>query len=155
MLLFVDDELYALAEDIDALREAGFKLEVQKSPARALEAIRELGGDEGNQLELAILDVMMDNAPDDWDDAGSEGERAGLALADRIRKLYPKLPIIFLTNQRDGFVLEQVKNYQNAEYRDKRISTPQGLVKAVREFLARSSYPEAEAARPSLGDTNL
>lgn len=155
MLLFVDDELYALGEDIDALREAGFQVEVRNSPERALEAIQELGDDEANPWELAVLDVMMDNAPDDWDDAGSEGERAGLALADRIRKLYPKLPIIFLTNQRDGFVLEQVKNYKDAEYRDKRISTPQGLVKAVKEFLDPSSKLEVSEARPSPADTNL
>jgi len=147
-LLFVDDELYALGSHVRALREAlagmHIEVEIRNEAGRALEDFIKAVND--GSWKGAILDVMMDNAPDDWEDAGASGELAGLAMAKRLRALEPELPIIFLTNQRDAAVLHEVKRYPNSTYLDKRefATKVPAFVKAVKRALKLSTNGETK-----------
>lgn len=78
--LAVDDEIYALEELEEALREAspGCELAAFTEPGRAIEYA------EDNLLDTAFLDIEL-------------GSMSGIALAKKLKDIQPKIKIIFVT----------------------------------------------------------
>lgn len=138
MILFVDDERYVIEPFLTALREKFGEEEVQyrNEPGRALE---ELAVEPLSKLPInvAIIDVMMDNAPEDWIDAGDEGESAGLVLADKLRDVYENPRIVFFTNHRNQFQLSRIKRYENSTYLDKRETSVPAFISLIESELGK------------------
>jgi len=108
------------------------ELEIRNEPGRALDDFIQAELENKERWKGAILNVMMDNAPEDWEDAGASGEVAGIALADRLRRIAPELPIIFFTLYRNPEIRAAIERYPNSNYLDKReYSRVSDFVKAV------------------------
>ena len=111
-ILVVDDELAMAALVAQVLRAAGYAV---VELTRATDAVTR--AEAGEQFDLAVLDVVMP-------------ELTGDALAARLRRQQPDLPILYVTGC--GEVLFQARPvlWQGESFLEKPFS-PQGLTEAV------------------------
>ena len=77
-ILVVDDDAALLSLLIDTLSAIGYNATGAGSGARALELLAE------SAFDLMITDIRMP-------------EMDGLRLRDRVRRLYPEMPVLFVT----------------------------------------------------------
>lgn len=77
-ILVVDDDATLLSLLIDTLSAIGYNATGASSGARALELLAESG------FDLMITDIRMP-------------QMDGLRLRDRVRRLYPEMPVLFVT----------------------------------------------------------
>jgi predicted nucleotide-binding protein len=127
-ILFVDDDLYSMLTYVDVLTDAGFRVQ---QASGADEAIREAAG---REFAAAVLDVrMLHGQLGELETAG--GHRTGVALARRIRRKYPRLPIFLLTSSDDATIYEWARKDSNIVYLAKRNVRPHNLVRYIRKAL--------------------
>ncbi len=126
MYFFIDDNWLALTSWIRMLERAG------KQTARNNDARRSIQFLEENKEHICcvILDVMMPAAPE-WIENADRGKGTGLIVADNLRGISDKLPIIFLTNHRDSAVIAELKRYPYSRYLDKRDVRPTNFAETV------------------------
>jgi len=89
-ILVVDDDPYLLDLMIETLTTIGYKAIGAQSGHRALEFL------ENGSFDLVITDIKMP-------------EMDGLVLSETIRKIYPRLPVIFISGAFTPSVLEAMK----------------------------------------------
>ena len=87
-ILVVDDEFLLLMMVTDVLEDLGYDLVTANSGDAALQLIHA-----GEQFDLLLTDVMMPGGP------------SGFELAARTRKLYPNMPIVYLSGY-TGFSMD-------------------------------------------------
>ena len=88
-LLFVDDEPEFRDFHREDLKESGFEIVEAESETEALELLQA-----GETFDIAVIDVIMDN-PD-----------GGFTLAYHIKKQFPEMPIILVSNANSKFGVE-------------------------------------------------
>lgn len=97
-ILFFDDLSYSMRYFVQALRDAGIRVEVRSTPDRAIEAFQEFYRTEG-EWDGAVLDLMFDEAPEYYKHRDPSGNRTGLLLLEDLRQIQTNLKVIFLTNR--------------------------------------------------------
>lgn len=124
-ILFVDDDLYSMLTYVDVLEDAGFHV---RQAITTDEALRQV---ESRDYIAAVLDVRIPRGQlGEVETAG--GHRTGVALARRIRKELPGLPILLLTNSDDSKIYEWADRDSTVVCLDKRHTRPDQLVRYVR-----------------------
>lgn len=88
-LLFVDDEPEFRDFHREDLKEAGFDIVEAESESEATELLKS-----GEKFDIAVIDVIMDN-PD-----------GGFTLAYHVKKHFPDMPIILVSNANSKFGVE-------------------------------------------------
>ena len=139
MILFVDDNWLALDGWVDTLEDAGHEVIRIDEVVRALEYVQQ----NASRIMCVLCDVMME-APEDWD--SSEGQRTGIVLANKVRKIRPDLPIIFLTSHSDTVVVDELKAYPFAAYLNKDDVRPGTFARVVKQRLKEIQIQLAQAA---------
>lgn len=94
MILFVDDEPRRVESYVEELIFAGYDVKHVSGADLALDYLD--GGGEAPQL--VVLDIMMPRGKRFEGVDTENGLRTGIRVYERVRKLYPKLPIAFLSN---------------------------------------------------------
>lgn len=124
-ILFVDDDLYTMLTYVDLLVDAGFQVRQATSTDEALRQV------ESRDYIAAVLDVRIPRGQlGEVETAG--GHRTGVALARRIRKELPGLPILLLTNSDDSTIHQWADRETKVVCLDKRHTRPDRLVRYVR-----------------------
>lgn len=124
-ILFVDDDPYLMLTYVDVLEDAGFHVRQAKNTDEALCQV------ESRDYIAAVLDVMM--VPGQLGERETRGgHHTGVALARRIRKELPKLPILLLTNSDDPKIYEWADRDGRVVCLDKRHTSPDQLLRYVR-----------------------
>jgi CheY-like chemotaxis protein len=103
-ILLVEDELLVRMFAVDVLEECGFKIEEAGSAQEALDLLAQLTG----APVAAVIDLGLPDRPGD-------------VLADEVRRLHPKLPIVIASGRsereirdrfsKDSLVAALVKPY--------------------------------------------
>lgn len=94
MIFAVDDELHRIKSYIEDLSMSGFSVESESQIDAAWGFIVENGA----QIELCILDVMMPPGTCLEGRATNDGTRTGMAFFELLRASNPLMPIVILTN---------------------------------------------------------
>jgi CheY-like chemotaxis protein len=89
-VLWADDETYWMTTYHDELRVNGFEVVTAKTGTQVLRLLEE----QGREIAVIILDIMMPPGSDLPSKDSHGGYRTGLVLAREIRQKYPKIPII-------------------------------------------------------------
>ena len=93
-ILLIDDEDRSMQFYKKALKQAGFEVEQRLNPDTALAFLKTPGTD----VSLIILDIMMSPGKTFEHDDTREGLNTGRFLFEVIRKGWPEIPVIVLTN---------------------------------------------------------
>jgi CheY-like chemotaxis protein len=131
VFLLIDDNWLALSGWIVLLERASYKVTKSNDAERALRYFCE----NSNDIQCVILDVMMP-APPEWRELARGGKTTGILLANKLRELDQRVPILFLTNQRDAAVINTLKEYPSSRYIDKRELRPESFVSLVERKLS-------------------
>ena len=113
----VEDEEGVRAFAAETLTELGYTVYDFSTPARAWEFCRE--GD--REIDLILTDVIM------------PGE-SGAELAERLRPLYPDVPILFMSGHTDDFIVHHGVLDDSVEFIAKPFS-PHDLSRKLRDIL--------------------
>lgn len=132
-ILLIDDEKAAMQYYVDALEEAGFKVDQARKTETAIELLDKLGTD----FQLVILDSALP-AGTVYADRESETESCtatGKLIFEDIRKRHPKMPVLILTNfaSLDWIASIDTSNVHAAR---KVEQTPSGLVALIKTILS-------------------
>lgn len=110
MILFVDDERFFVNGYVEALMDAGFEVEFQKSVVEAMRFFKE----HESEITLVITDVMMPpRGAFDADEGPDSDLETGFAVYDWFRKRAPDLPIVVLTNNKAPHVDRKFQGEKN------------------------------------------
>lgn len=93
-ILIIDDDVRPMQFYQKALKQAGFEVEQRLNPDTALAFLKTPGTD----VSLIILDIMMSPGKTFEHDDTREGLNTGRFLFEVIRKGWPEIPLIVLTN---------------------------------------------------------
>jgi CheY-like chemotaxis protein len=93
----------------EALRRAGYELEEVNATD---EAIRRLS-DPTSKFDLIILDIMMPPGTAFGPEETESGLRTGVLLADKLKDLRPKTPVLVLTNVADPDAVSRLQHKPN------------------------------------------
>lgn len=117
VVLFVEDETYLLDEFAKILRREGYDVITSDNPDDALARARE-----SKRVDLLLTDIQMSLSPDTEFSQieASGGQRAGLALANAFRQLYPTSPIILWSHKYLPEARDVILNLGNARLISKR-----------------------------------
>lgn len=126
MYFFIDDNWLALTSWIRLLERSGKKTARNNDAARSIQFLE----DNKEHICCVILDVMIP-APPEWVEKADGGKRTGLIVADKLRQISAKLPIIFLTNHRDSAVIAELKQYPYSRYLDKQEVRPRTFAETM------------------------
>jgi CheY-like chemotaxis protein len=94
MILFVDDDLYHLENDISNLRACGYKVHHASTVDEAVDFI----ATHRNEIDGVICDIMMPHGEAFTAAETRAGLRAGLKLFEWARKQWPDLLFVIFTN---------------------------------------------------------
>jgi CheY-like chemotaxis protein len=132
-ILFVDDEPFVMRYWFKSLEFHGD--EVTACPD-ADDTLNQL---QARPFALVILDIMMPPNKSYANADTSDGLRTGLFVYHDIRKLYPYMPIIVLTNVNDEGVLKQlpVEEDINLKVEAKKSTPPIETITLVQRMLVR------------------
>jgi len=115
-ILIVEDSKSYLFIISQTLRDEGFMVATAENGKKGLEAIKD------SKPDLILCDITMP-------------EMNGLEMSAEVKKLYPDIPIIFLTNMSDEKNIS--KGMENAvDYVVKADVSVEDIVKRVKEKLA-------------------
>lgn len=101
-ILWVDDDVYFVSHLIGYVRDVGFDVTLVKGPDEALEAL----SSDGYRIALVILDMMMPPGKSLHELETKGGYATGLALARRVLRDYPGLPILAFSVAADAETME-------------------------------------------------
>jgi len=104
-LLFVEDDQNLSSVVKESLEDFGFKVYHVLTGEEALDSLK------GERFDLVLMDVEL------------PGELDGFETAEKIRRVYPILPIIFATGRKSGEDLERGFRIKNMDY----IRKPYGI----------------------------
>jgi CheY-like chemotaxis protein len=93
-ILFIDDDYAPLVSFFDDLKNAGFEVTHSRRPDDALRILKT----EGSLFHLIILDSMMPPGKRYANEKTESGLNTGGFLFEDIRKDYPEIPVLILTN---------------------------------------------------------
>jgi len=125
MILLVDDEAARMASHVDELELSGYRVAQATTVAELRLFIQ------GSETpDAVLLDVMM--PPGDLANA-RDGLRTGIALLDEIRKRWPEVPVIVLTNVSDTGILSAAEQ-SGARVVHKINALPRDLPELVRSI---------------------
>jgi len=117
IVLFVEDEAFLREAFVKLLQEREYDVICAEGPDQAIRMIRERGN-----LDLLLTDVSMALEPTTvlsaLDTAG--GALAGIALAKRLRRQFPRLPLVFWTFSYNPRLRDVVRKLGNARLVSKR-----------------------------------
>ena len=116
-ILLVEDEEGVRAFVAETLTELGYRVFDFGSPAEAWEFCKS----EKQDLDLILTDVIM------------PGE-SGAELADRLKPLYPEVPVLFMSGYTDDFIVHHGVLDEGVEFITKPFS-PQELSRKLRDIL--------------------
>lgn len=133
-ILFVDDDLYSMLTYVDVLEDEGFCVQRASSADEALRHVTT------REFTAVVLDVrMLPGQLGELETAG--GHRTGVALARRIRRDRPGLPIVLLTNSDDATIFGWADRDSTMVCLDKRRTRPDQLVRYVRRAVQPGTSP--------------
>ncbi len=133
MILFVDDEPFFVGSYIDELRDSGYEVKIETTVDSATDWFR----NNGSQVQLVIVDVMMPAGKTFKSLDKSLGLRTGFLLYDWLRELNKDVPIVVLSNTTHQEVKEKFAGETNWWFFRKDECFPFELVEAVREILSQ------------------
>ena len=118
-ILLVDDEIALIEVGTQMLERLGYEVKGMSNPLHALETFRK----EPDQFHLVISDLTMPRM-------------TGLQLAEAIRKINPRIPIILCSGFSTTLTGEQIKSYGIDDFIMKPIIKSE-LAQVVRRVLER------------------
>jgi len=138
-ILFIDDDLIGLEDVFDFFALAGYDVLIAESVATAIDILKT----EGANIQAVVLDIIMPYGDISGFNSNNTamGMRTGLALLDRIRQLYPLVPILVFTNLRDNEAKEKAIKSGAKIYIEKPASLSE-LFNKVEEFIANKEKGE-------------
>jgi len=131
MILAVDDETRYLQSYIDELQYSGFETTVCQDVDSAAEFLSR----EGGTLQLCILDIMIPPGALFRGQDTRQGRRTGFLFFDYIRKSWPALPVVILTNVSSADVESKFGNLERCWWFRKDQCLPFEFAEHVRELL--------------------
>jgi CheY-like chemotaxis protein len=131
MILFVDDESFRAKTYVEELEFCDFAVVLEPSVDRALNLMQE----NGHEVDLLILDIMMDPGLAFMNEDTAQGLRTGLRFFERIREPFPSLPIIMLTNVSTREIETSVTSQPKVLVLNKTQTLPYELADHVRQIL--------------------
>jgi DNA-binding response OmpR family regulator len=135
MILFVDDETRSMDSYERELSDSGYDVSFQHDIDEAVRVCDE----DGDRIELVILDIMMPPGSSFKNVDTQTGLRTGLRFYEKIRQKAPELPIMILTNVLDETVAKKFNADARCQFLLKEEFLPFELVEEVRNVLTRSS----------------
>jgi CheY-like chemotaxis protein len=130
MILFVDDERRFMNSYKLELEYVGYKVSFKKNVDDALAFLKTHPG----AIELLILDIMMPPGHDFQHESTNSGLRTGVRFYERIRALFPTLPVIIFTNVSDEQVEEKFQAESYCRFLRKEDYLPFELAEEVRKI---------------------
>ncbi len=100
-ILVVEDNLLTLENIVFALETEDYSIEKASSPEQALTLLSPGAPD------LILMDIDLNSDMD------------GIELAAKIHKKHPDIPIIYLTDKKDGRIVDRARNIHHAYYMTK------------------------------------
>jgi DNA-binding NtrC family response regulator len=94
IVLLIDDDNLPMKFYIKALEESGFTVKRFLGPDDVLDFMEKNAAEIG----VVVLDIMMPPGKRYKDENTKEGLRTGVFLFKDIRRMYPNIPVIVLTN---------------------------------------------------------
>lgn len=132
LAMLVDDDKEPMQYYVMALKQEGFDVEQMSGPDEAMEYVC---GESNAKPDVIILDIML--PPDQryqGNPACDDGLRTGILLYPELKKAYPNVPFLVLTNLRkasDDFkeIAPEIKVLQKID------TAPFDLVSHVKEII--------------------
>lgn len=121
MILFIDDEYRFVKGYEAALKLSNFEVQFFETVESFFEFL-DTFDDAKNKIELIIIDIMM--PPGNRYIDRTYGRQTGLLMLEDLRKSYPLLPIILLTNKID----EPITTREPTYFLEKERTDPVSLV---------------------------
>jgi CheY-like chemotaxis protein len=142
-VLLVDDDKFLMSYYVRRLQQMHMEVYQKLDPDQAMAWI------EGERPELAaiILDIMMPYGTRYDAQQTLQGLRTGIILYRDIRRLYPKTPVVALTNVIDGDVLQELESDRRVTVLQKMEYTPNELGEVVAQLIAAAQKGEAAGDR--------
>jgi CheY-like chemotaxis protein len=130
-VLLIDDDEAPMKSYIGALERCGLTVHQVRTPDGAIDFMNRDTGD----VRLILLDIMMPpGAAYELDDT-NDGTITGLLLHDRIRKRYPDVPILVLTNVTAQKLLDRLQQGPKLQVAQKASFRPSELARRVQSMV--------------------
>lgn len=129
-VLIIEDDLDLIEDLPRALTYEGIRCIPFSNCAEALEKLR------GLTFDCVIMDVKMPPADDMPDEEVDCGRTTGVVVCDRIRKAYPRVPILIFTTVADSHVHQRLRQVGASIILVKPVQTDE-LVQQVKRLLKR------------------
>lgn len=132
MILFVDDDLYHLENDVLNLRACGYKVHGLSTVDEALKFLAA----HWNEIDGVICDVMMPHGESFTAADTRAGLRSGLRLFEWARKQWPDLPFVIFTNVKNEGLRSNFEKESRCMYMQKQ-DYWQGVkfIEQIRKFI--------------------
>jgi DNA-binding response OmpR family regulator len=124
VILWVDDEIALLKPHILFLQQKGYEVLTATNGADALDIVRK------QALSAVLLDEMMDGLD-------------GLAVLERIKSLFPRLPVIMITKNEAETLMEDALGMKISDYLTKPINPNQVYFTLKKHLEGRDIVREA------------
>jgi CheY-like chemotaxis protein len=132
VILFVDDEIYGLDNDVDNLTRAGFEVKIAATVDEAMAFLEDRRGD----VEGIICDIMMPHGAVFTGADTREGLRTGVKLFEWVRARWPETPFVVFTNiLRDKALWERFRREPKCIYVEKKDAVGHDFVNRVAEVI--------------------
>lgn len=132
-ILFVDDEKRWVTPYMDELRSLGFDVHYEATVDGAMGFL----SNNGDQISLLILDIMMPHGKILRPEATQDGLRTGVHFYEQVRERMPDLPVIILTNVSDEDVRKTFERQAHCLFIRKPECLPYELLEKVVSVLKR------------------
>jgi CheY-like chemotaxis protein len=131
MILFVDDEPSYVANYVTELQVSGYRVDLV---ANVTDGLRKLES-KNVSIELMVLDIMMSPRGAFTAEETQQGLRTGVRVYETARRERPQLPIIILTNAKDGTLAARFRGDPYCRYVQKLDCLPFQLIEKVKTLL--------------------
>lgn len=140
MILIVDDERRYTLPYYEHLKLSGYRVEFRKDVVAAFHFLQE----HLERIDVLVLDIMMPSGSMFTREETDNGLHTGVCFYDRVRKIAPRLPVIFLTNLSNEKLEERFQAEPYCRYIVKKTCLPHELGDEIVDLLADYDLPAAE-----------
>ena len=135
MILLIDDEPRYVEAYRDELAQAGYRVHLIADVDTAFAFL----GDQGAEVELVILDIMMPPGCVFRNADTEKGWRTGVHLYRQVRSTAPDLPFIILTNVSDREVEKSFEKERNCVFLHKYEYLPFEVTEIVQKMIGTAT----------------
>lgn len=140
-ILWVDDDLFFMQALVDQTIDEGYTVLTADGPDQALQLL----STHCASVRLAILDIAMPPGQSFSVLESKGGYATGLALARRIRKEYPELPVLAFSGATDSSIIDWFRR-NTLGYMLKPACFPE-ILRTVNEVLRPARFPHKKRVR--------